>query len=129
MSQFNRWTQGVSITDAAFGVGGLAAATMIPGMIVRPAAGATALTMGQKWMKLGVAIATAILAGSIARGVSSEYGKATVVGGMAGAIVNGLGAFTPIQIGGSGNVRRIRSATDILPSNSRDTEQVQLIRP
>ena len=121
------WTQGVGLMDAAAAVAGLAASTMIPGMIVK-----TADTTGSKVLKLAVSLGAAIAAGMVFKRIAPGSSKAAVVGGMAGTVATALSMFTGIKIGGplalpSG--RRIGETTMISPSFTREGERVSMIQP
>ena len=121
------WTQGVDLMDGIAAVGGLAAATMIPGLIVKDTS-----TTGKKLLKLVVAIGCALGAGALGRSmVSSAVGRAAILGGVAGVGAQALGAFTSVQIGqpkllGRG---RIGETTLISPSLTREGERVGIIQP
>jgi len=125
-STMREWTQGVDLMDAGAAVGGLAAATMIPGMIVTSTA-----TMGQKLWKLTVALGCAVGAGALGRAmISPSAGKAAIIGGVAGTSAQALGMFTNIQIGQRGRLGGgLGSAVNVTPAHSRSEEVVQLIRP
>ena len=116
------WTQGVDLMDAGAALGGLAASTMLPGMIVR-----TADTMGQKIWKLVVCLGATVGAGMVLRNVSPGAGKMAVAGGLAGTLSQALSMFTNVKIGQPG--RSIRTSTVVSPSYSREQETVQLITP
>ena len=117
------WFQGVDVMDAGAALGGLAASTMIPGMLVKD----TSTTMG-KVLKIGAALLSAVGAGFIFRNISPTAGKMAVAGGMAGALSQALGIWTNINIGRP-STRRIGETTTVLPPYSRSDEMVQLIRP
>ena len=89
------WTMDIGVMQAAGGIGGLAAATMIPGAIVKDTT-----TTGKKFLKLLVGFGCAVGAGALGNAmVSREVGQAAVVGGLAGLGASALGAFTSVQIG------------------------------
>lgn len=115
------WFGGLDMMDMGAALGGLAASTMLPGMIIK-----TADTTGQKLLKTGVALACAIGAGFVFRNVSPSAGKYAIAGGVAGALAQALGAFTGIQIG---RPRSIRTSTIVSPAYSREQENVSLITP
>ena len=121
------WTQGVDMMDAAGALGGLAAATMIPGMIIKDTS-----TTGKKVMKLVVALGCAIGAGAIGRSVSSpSVGKAAVIGGVAGTAAQALGLFTSIKVGDklALSSRRIGDTNVLSPRMTREGETVSIIQP
>jgi len=128
--KMGQWTQGVDFKEILSGGAGLAATTMVPGMIVK-----TTLTTGTKLAKLGVSLGLAIVAGMALKAVAGpQAGKAAFIGGVAGTVIQGIGMFTPIVIGNSGMGalpvgRRLGETLNIAPSFSREQEQVQLIRP
>lgn len=99
--------QGVGIEEGAAAIGGLAAATMLPGYIVKLEAGATELTTTQKLLKFGVALGAAGLAGMIGKSVSARMAQFAVAGGLAGAGAQAIGAFTDIKIGGQRGMRAL----------------------
>jgi len=117
---FREWTQGVDLMDAGAAVGGLAAATMLPGMLVRDTS-----TMGRKFMKLLVSLGAAMGAGALGKAmISASAGKAAIIGGIAGTSAQALGMFTNIKIGQP--VGRRIGETFNVPSSQ---EQVQMIVP
>lgn len=79
-------TQGAGVTDIVAAGGGLVVAGLVPSWVIKPAAGAT-LTSTQKWTKVGVALAATIAAGYIAKRVAPGAGKAAILGGLAGTLV------------------------------------------
>lgn len=89
------WFRGVSPMEVGAAAGGLAMSTMLPGMIIRDTG-----TTGQKLLKLLVSAASAAAAGFIFQNVDAKAGKMAVAGGLAGTLVQGIGMFTDIQIGG-----------------------------
>lgn len=89
------WFGGMDIMEMGAALGGLAAATMIPGMIIT-----TTTTTANKVMKAIASFVCAIGAGFIARNVSPGAGKAAMTGGIAGALAQTVGLFTTIKIGG-----------------------------
>jgi len=119
------WSQGIDLTDAGAAVGGLAASTMLPGMLVR-----VADTTGQKLLKIGASLACALGAGYIAKNISPSAGKAAVTGGVAGTVVQALGMFTSIQIGEPKRLsRRIGEKVMVSPIMTRSDEEVSVIIP
>ena len=126
------WTQGVDLMDAGCAVGGLAASTMLPGLLIKPSAGATELTTMQKVLKVLVSLGAAIGAGALGRSVvSPAAGKAAVIGGIAGTAAQALGMFTGIKIGqpkmlGS---RRLGVTETISPRMTSEGEQTSVILP
>ena len=116
---------GISLMEAAGAAGGLAAVTMIPTMVIR-----TATTTGMKLAKVAVAFATAVLIGSLARGVvGADAAKAVTYGGIAGASAQTLGAFTTFKIGGGNIARQIATSTLVSPASRREGEDVAVIQP
>lgn len=126
------WTQGVGVMDAAAAAGGLAASTMIPGMIIKDS-----VTTGQKIMKLLVSLGAAIGAGALGRAmVSPGAGKAAMIGGVAGTAAQAIGMFTNIQIGqqsraisGRPTSRRLGETVTVSPATTREGETVSVILP
>ena len=91
--------QGISPVDAGCALGGFAGAIMLPGVIIKDAA-----TRGQKFGKFLLALGSAGIVGLAAKSVGGVSGaRAAVAGGMAGALSQGLAAFTDIEIGKSGS--------------------------
>jgi len=88
------WFQGVDMMDAGAALGGLAASTMIPGMIVKDTA-----TTGKKLLKLVASLVSTAAAGFIFRNVSPSAGKMAIAGGLAGTLTQTLAMFTNITIG------------------------------
>ena len=88
------WLQGVDATDATAALGGLAAATMLPGIFVKD----TATTTG-KLLKLLASVGSTIAAGFIFRNISSTAGKMAIAGGLAGTLSQALAMFTNVKIG------------------------------
>ena len=124
------WTQGADIMDMVAGVGGLAAATMLPGALIKTE------TTGMKVLKVALAVGAAVGAGSLARSmISASAGKAAVIGGLAGAGAQILAATTGFQIGGTKMLgagparRRIGETTLVSPPPTRDAEVVSVIQP
>lgn len=122
------WTQGINILDAAGAAGGLAASTMLPGMIVR-----TADTTGAKIWKLIVSLGAAVGAGLVAKNISPSVGRAAFTGGAAGVVVQGLGMFTGVSIGDRGRIgspKRLSVTTPISPpAAGREGEITSVIEP
>ena len=123
------WTQGVDLIDIAAGVGGMAAAAMIPGTVVK-----TAETGGQKFLKVIVAVGCALGAGFLAKtAISPSAGKAAIIGGLAGTGIQVIGMVTGLKLGSPVGLlssgRRIGFQETISPSFTREGETVQLIQP
>jgi len=122
---------GVKPIEVAAAVGGLAAATMIPGMFIK-----TTTTTTNKLLKVGLSFVVAVVVGGFAKGiVGYEAARAATFGGLAGAGAQTLGAFTSFKIGG-GNVMRslpmgrgIAAADLVSPTRSREGENVSVINP
>ena len=128
------WTQGVDLMDAGCAVGGLAASTMLPGLLIKPSAGATELTTMQKVLKLAASLGAALGAGALGKAmVSPKAGKAAVIGGVAGVAVTGLGLFTGIKIGSpkalSAPIRHFGATETISPRMTSEGEQTSVILP
>lgn len=88
------WFGGMDVMDMGAALGGLAASTMLPGMLMK-----TPTTTGQKIWKAMVSFAAAIGAGFVLRNVSASAGKYAVAGGVAGALAQTIGLFSNIKIG------------------------------
>ena len=125
-----KWSQGVDLMDVAGGVAGLAAATMVPGMIIKDTTTAT-----QKFMKVLAAVAAALGVGYIAREViSPSAGKAAIIGGLAGTGSQVIGMTTGLTIGGPRRIllspgRRIGGQEVVSPATAREAEVVSIIQP
>ena len=120
-----QWTQGVSAMDAVAAVGGLAAATMLPGMIIRT----PPTTTGGKLVKVLVSLVAAFGAGYVARNLGQRAGQAAIIGGLAGTATQALSAFTTVRIG-SGSIRRaIGEPITVSPSYTREGETVGVLTP
>lgn len=95
-------TQGAGVTEIVAAGGGLVLAGLVPQWIIKPTAPATTLTSSQKWMKVGAALVATIAAGYIAKRVAPGAGKAAVLGGLAGCVVQVVNlAGGNIPLGGS----------------------------
>lgn len=124
---WREWTQGVDLMDAGAAVGGLAAATMIPAMIVP-----VTNTNMQKFWKLLASIGSAVGAGALGRAmISQSAGKAAIIGGVAGAAAQAIGMWTTFQIGGAKRIGRrgLGEAALVSPPTSREGEIVSVIQP
>lgn len=125
---FREWTQGVDLMDAGAAVGGLAASTMIPGMLVP-----TTDTMARKLWKLTASLGSAVAAGALGKAmISASAGKAAIIGGVAGTAAQALGMFTNIQIGGRrmlGSGRPIGETMTLSPRYVPEGEQTGVILP
>ena len=127
-----QWSQGVTVTDAVAAASGLAAASIIPGMIVKSSAGTTVLTTTQKLLKLVVSAATAMAAGYIGKTVNPGVGKAAIIGGFAGTAAMALSSFTSYKVLGTSMalpMGRFANAIPVSPTPSREGETVSLIQP
>ena len=115
------WSQGVGIMDAVAALAGLYMVHVIPSMIVK-----TTDTVTNKAFKLAADIAVAVGAGALGKAtVGATFGKAAVLGGLAGAAADGLGMFakfTPLA-------RKIGETTLISPPANREGETVSVIEP
>ena len=121
------WMQGVDMTDAAAAGVGLAAATILPELIVKD----TSKTSG-KILKIVAALGSAVLAGMLLKKWNPGAGKAAVLGGMAGTVIQAVGAFTPLKIGGGAlalPMGRIGETSKVWQSPSREGETVNMIQP
>ena len=96
------WFQGVNAMDAGAALGGLAASTLLPSMLVKETT-----TITQKILKLTASLASAAAAGFVFRNVSASAGKMAIAGGLAGTLTQALGMFTNIQIGRPTAARQI----------------------
>ena len=102
---FRDMTQGLTMIDIGAAVGGLAASSMIPGMVVKDTA-----TNAKKALKLAVSFGCAVAVGAIAKSsISESAGRAAVLGGMTGFGVQLLSTLTGIQVGGIGSRGMIAS--------------------
>lgn len=124
--QVTKWLQGVDIVDTGAAVGGLAVATMLPAAMAQA-------TTGQKLLKLGASLVSAMGAGFVGQQISPSAGKAAVLGGAAGTAMLGLALFTSIQIGGGrrliGKSGGIGAATAVSPPTTHLEETVSVIEP
>ena len=80
--------------DAGAALGGLAASTMLPGLVVKD----TSTTTG-KVLKITAALASTVLAGFVFKNVNLVAGRMAIAGGLAGTLTQVIGMFTDIQIG------------------------------
>ena len=123
-------SQGVDFMDAGAAVGGFAAATMIPGMLMK-----TSVTTMQKVLKVALSVGCAFGAGWAARNfMSAKVAKAAVIGGLAGAGAHAIGAFTGISIGNrlalpNPSGRGLGITEPVSYPTTREGETVNLIRP
>ena len=100
---WKEWTQGTDLVDIAAGVGGLYAASAFPPMVIKET-----VTTTQKLMSLGVSVLTAVAAGAAGKSfLSSDAGKAAVLGGLAGTAIRGLSMFAGIEMGRAAPIRRL----------------------
>ena len=124
--QVGKLAQGVDIMDVVGASVGLAAAYMIPPLIVKDTT-----TTVQKMMRIGVAVAAALGAGYVVRAVAPAAGKAAVLGGLAGAgvqtieVIRGKGIVTGRRMLGPG----IGDSMLVSPGLTRSEEAVSLIQP
>ena len=88
------WLGGMDMMDIGAAAGGLIVASVLPGALVKDAT-----TTTQKIMKVALAFGAAVGAGFVFRNISTSAGKAAVAGGIAGTVVQAIGAFTNWQIG------------------------------
>jgi hypothetical protein len=95
VSGVKSWLQGIDLIDAAAATAGLAAATLLPGLVMKNAPTTPIAKAG----KLALAVAAAGLAGMVFKGVNTSAGKAAVIGGLAGTASQALAMFTSIKIG------------------------------
>jgi len=91
-----QWTQGVSLMDVVAGVGGWAAAGMVPGMVIK----GTEVTPTNKILKVLLAIAATAGVGYVAKmAIGAGAAKAAVIGGLAGTGTQLLTSATGMSIG------------------------------
>ena len=90
----SQWLQGVDMVDAAAAAGGLALSAYLPGAVIKEST-----TMTNKFLRLIVGIGAAVGAGFVARNISSGAGKAAIIGGIAGTVVQAMTMFTGAKIG------------------------------
>jgi len=119
---------GIKPIEIIAAVGGLAAATMVPSMLVKDTS-----TTTKKILKVASSFIIAVAVGGIAKGfIGSEAARAATFGGIAGAGAQTLGTFTTFKIGG-GNiglpVGRISTSELVSPSRNREGENVAIIQP
>ena len=88
------WLGGMDMMDIGAAAGGLIASSILPGALVKDTT-----TTTQKIMKIALAFGAAIGAGFVFRNISASAGKAAVAGGIAGTVVQAIGAFTTWQVG------------------------------
>jgi hypothetical protein len=129
------WTQGVDMKDIGAGLAGLAAATMLPGFLIKT----TPVTTTQKLTKVGVSILSALGAGFVVqKTLGSQAAKAAVIGGLAGSAAQVLATFTGVKIGnplGNTGIRQITGrpmgamGDPTVVDSFRNTEKVQIIQP
>lgn len=93
---------GMDLMDMGAAAGGLVAATVLPNMILK-----TTDTTLKKALKVGIALGGAALAGFVFAKVSPKSAKFAVAGGVAGALVQAITAFTPVKIGAAPPMRYI----------------------
>ena len=115
------WFQGIDLMDAGAALGGLAAATMLPGMIV-----ADAITTTQKIMKLIAAAGSAVAAGFVFRNISATAGKMAIAGGLAGTLSQALSMFTGIQIGNRSRLAASYGRTQLGQTTMPEYENVRV---
>jgi hypothetical protein len=94
-----KYTQNVSMMDAAAGLIGFAAAGWVPGLIVK-----NPTTTGTKLAKIAVALGATIGTGMLVKRMSRDAAKAAVIGGLAGTIAMTLSTFTSIKIPGMAGI-------------------------
>jgi len=88
------WFQGADLTNVGSAIGGIAAATYIPPLLVTDTS-----TTGKKVLKFVACLGSAAGAGFVMRNISAQAGKYAVIGGLASAVIQGLAMFTGVQIG------------------------------
>lgn len=121
---------GMDLMDMGAAAGGLVAATVIPNAIIK-----TSDTTVKKAIKVAIALGGAALAGFVFAKVSPKSAKFAVAGGVAGALVQAITAFTPVKIGGVGvpSIRHIEGPAPSAigqrypaPSNEHEFQGVRL---
>lgn len=134
LGRASKYFQGVDMTDIVCAVGGLAASSLLPPLIVKIPTG-TEPTTTQKILKILAAAGFALAAGYVAKQfINPNAGKAAIFGGMAGTGGQAISAFTsykvfPTRAVAGGGIRRIGASSVIAPSYSRSDEQVSFIQP
>jgi len=120
--------RGIKLMDMVAAAGGLAAVSILPGMIVKDQA-----TGGQKLLKLGVAFGSAIVAGFAANTISKGSANSAVLGGLAGVGLQVLNLIRPgTAIAGGRRVpvgRRIGASDIISEPFTREGERIGVLQP
>ena len=129
-------TRGVGPKDILAGGVGLAAATILPSMLVKDST-----TTTQKILKAGAGVLGAVAAGFAAYQVDKSIAKSAVIGGLAGVAVNTLNSFRPGTIAASTQTQvqrarmlgaarpMIRENVQVNPAFARSDEIISVIQP
>ena len=116
--------QGVGGEEVLGAVGGFAASSLIPPMIVRDAG-----TQGGKLMRIAAGVVATVLVGMAARSVSPKAARAAIVGGFAGTAIQAIQAFTPLKVMGSLGSGRMGAAEIVNFPRDEQSETVSVIQP
>ena len=121
--------QGVGGEEVLGAVGGFAASSLIPPMIVKDA-----VTQGGKLMRLGAGVLVTVLVGMAAKSVSPKAARAAIVGGFAGTAIQAIQAFTPLKVmgqlsSGTGGGYRPGVAEIVRFPKDEQSETVNVIQP
>ena len=89
-----KYTMGVGLMDIVGAVAGVAASSMIPNLII-----ATPKDNTQKYLKIALSVAATIGVGMGAKAVAgNSFGKAAMIGGLAGTTIILIQTFTGFKI-------------------------------
>ena len=119
--------KGIKAVDMIAAAGGLALVSFLPGMLVK-----TPVTMGQKWLKIGVAFGSALIAGYAANTIAKGSAQSAVLGGLAGVGLQIVESISPGLVPVRGRVpvgRRIGAAQTVSMPFSRSSERVGILQP
>ncbi len=118
--------QGVGGEEVLGAVGGFAASSLVPSMIIKDAG-----TQGGKIMRIVAGVATTVLAGMAVKSFSPKAARGVIVGGLAGTAIQAIQVFTPLkvmgQLGSGGS--RFGAAEVVNFPESRSEETVNVIQP
>ena len=117
--------QGVGGEEVLGAVGGFAATSLIPPMIIKDAG-----TQGGKLMRIGAGVLVTVLVGMAAKSVSPKAARAAIVGGFAGVAIQAIQAFTPLKVMGQlGSGYRPGAAEIVNFPRDEQSETVNVIQP